>query len=149
KPTYGLVSNYGGIPTAWSMDAQGPMARSTADLAFMLHYTARYDRKDPASLHVAPTDYISHLNKGLSGIKIGIPSYYLENLDPDVEKLFKKSITSLQHLGAEVREIKIPELRMATFAGLVTMSGEASGYHYDWLQTQARDYGQDIRSFLE
>lgn len=149
KPTYGLVSSFGSIPTAWSMDHIGPMARSVADLALMLHYMPGYDPNDPASLCVSGSNYTEDLHKGIAGVKIGVPTYYLENLDPDVETLFKQAITTLQHLGAEISYIDIPELSMSTFSGLATMSGEASAFHYEWLKTRSEDYGADIRAFLQ
>ncbi|MFD1350913.1 amidase [Oceanobacillus caeni] len=148
KPTYGLVSTYGVIPSAWSLDHAGPMARSVSDLALMLDVMAGFDADDPASLHVPIPNYTEDLNKGMRGVKIGIPKYYLEGLESDVEKLFKNAITTLKGLGAELIEIEIPELSMATFSGYVTVSGEASTFHYEWLQTHVEDYGADNRIFL-
>jgi len=150
KPTYGLVSTYGVIPSAWSLDHAGPMARSVSDLALMLDVMAGFDADDPASLHVPIANYTEDLNKGMRGVKIGIPKYYLEGLESDVEKLFKNAITTLKGLGAELIEIEIeiPELSMATFSGYVTVSGEASTFHYEWLQTHVEDYGADNRIFL-
>ncbi|WP_068673231.1 amidase [Oceanobacillus sp. Castelsardo] len=148
KPTYGLVSTYGVIPSAWSLDHAGPMARSVSDLALMLDVMAGFDADDPASIHVPIPNYTEDLNKGMRGVKIGIPKYYLEGLESDVEKLFKNAITTLKGLGAELREIEIPELSMATFSGYVTVSGEASTFHYEWLQTHVEDYGADNRIFL-
>jgi len=149
KPSYGLVSLFGSIPTAWSMDYLGPMVRSVTDLALILNNMAGYDPKDPASMQVRASNYMEDLNKGIAGIKIGIPTYYLENLDSDVETLFNHAVATLQELGAEIREINIPELSMSTFSGLATMSGEAAAFHYKWLQTRPEEYGADIRAFLE
>ncbi|MEN1969450.1 amidase [Lentibacillus sp. N15] len=148
KPTYGLVSTDGIFPSSWSLDTAGPMARSISDLAFMLQYMAGFDANDPASLHVPIPNYTEDLNKEISGIEIGIPSYYLEELDKDVEILFKNALTTLDKLGANVREIEIPELSMSTFLGYVTVTGEASAYHYNWLQTHTEDYEADNRIFL-
>ncbi|MFB4472613.1 amidase [Oceanobacillus caeni] len=148
KPTYGLVSTYGIIPSAWSLDHVGPMARSVSDLAFMLDVMAGFDANDPASLHVPIPNYTEDLNKGIRGVKIGIPKYYLEGLDSDVEKLFKNAISTLESLGAELREIEIPQLSMATFSGYATVLGEASTFHYEWLKTHPKDYGADNRIFL-
>src|SRR5699024_2184632 len=77
-----------------------------------------------------------------------IPTYYLEGLEPDVEKLFQHAIATLRHLGANIKEIVIPELSMSTFAGYVTVTGEASTFHYDWLQKYSEDYSTDIRTFF-
>ena len=148
KPTYGLISTYGIFPTAWSLDTAGPIARSVSDLAVMLHYMAGFDANDPASLNIPISNYTENLNKGIRGIKIGIPTYYLEGLDSDVEKLFQYAITILKNLGAEVKEIVIPELTMSTFAGYATVTGEASTFHYKWLQNFSVDYSPDIRTFF-
>ncbi|WP_010530226.1 Asp-tRNA(Asn)/Glu-tRNA(Gln) amidotransferase GatCAB subunit A [Lentibacillus jeotgali] len=148
KPTYGLVSTSNMFPSAWSLDTAGPMARSVSDLALMLNDMAGFDANDPASLRVSTPDYAEDLNKGIRGIRIGIPTYYLEGLDTEVERLFKNAIETLQNLGAEIREIVIPELSMSTFSGYSIVAGEASAFHYEWLQTHSEDYGADNRIFL-
>ncbi|MDS9473213.1 amidase [Sporosarcina pasteurii] len=148
KPTYGLVSTYGVFPTAWSMDTAGPMARSVADLAIMLNYMAGFDPNDPASLHVPMINYEADLKKDMSGIKIGVPTHYMEGLDADVEKLFQHAMETLNGLGAEIKEIEIPELTLSTFAGYATVTGEAATFHEEWLKSYAEDYSQDIRTFF-
>lgn len=148
KPTYGLVSTYGVFPTSWSMDTAGPMARSISDLALMLNYMAGFDVNDPASLNVSIPNYTENLNKGIKGLNIGIPTYYLDGLDPDAEKLFQHAITTLRKLGADVREIVIPNLSLSTFASYVTVTGEASTFHYEWLKKFPEDYSADIRTFF-
>lgn len=148
KVTYGLVSTNGIFPSAMSLDTAGPMARSVADLALMLHYMAGYDPNDPTSLHVANPNYTKDLNKGMKGVKIGLPTYYLEGLDPDVEKLFHHAIETLKNLGAEIKEIVIPELSLSTFSGYSIVTGEASNTHFEWLQERPEDYSQDIRTFF-
>lgn len=148
KTTYGLVSTHGIFPTAWSLDTSGPIARSVTDLALMLQMMAGYDAKDPASLQVPIPDYTENLNKGISGVKLGIPTYYLDGLDPDVERLFENAIATLTSLGAEIREIEIPELTMANFSGYAIVGGEAAAFHYEWLQDHPEDYSTDIRTFF-
>jgi len=88
KPSYELVSTHGVSPTAWSLDTAGPITRSVSDLALMLHYMGGSDPNDPASLKASIPNYKESLNKGIKGLKIGIPTFYLEGLDPDVEQLF-------------------------------------------------------------
>lgn len=125
KPTYGLVSTDGVAPLSWSLDHAGPMARSVSDLAIMLNAMAGYDPKDPGSIKAPIPDYRENLNKGIKGLKIGIPTHYLEGLDPDVERTFSQAIQTLQCLGAEVKEITIPELTTSTFSGYVITIGES------------------------
>lgn len=148
KTTYGLVSTRGIFPSAMSLDTAGPMARSVSDLTLMLQYMAGYDPHEPSSLRVPLPNYMVGLKLGIRGIKIGIPSYYLQGLDPDVKLLFKQAIPTLQYLGAEVREISIPELTLATFSGYMTVVGEAAAFHQKWLRTNSKDYSPDIRSFF-
>lgn len=148
KPTYGLVSTYEIIPTDWSLDAAGPLAHSVPDLALMLNHMAGFDPNDPPSLSVSVPDYTADLTKGIKGIKIGIPTYYLEGLDPDIEELFTNAVTKLKSLGAEIKEIEIPELSLTTFAGYVTAGAEAAAYTSESLKTHPQDFGQDVRILL-
>lgn len=106
------------------------------------------DSNDPASLRVHIPNYMNHSKQHIKGLKIGIPKYYLENLDADVEKLFIQAVGELQYLGADIKELFIPELEMSTFAGYATVGGEAAAFHYEWLKTDAEDYSLDIRSFF-
>ncbi|WP_238985064.1 amidase family protein [Bacillus kwashiorkori] len=124
------------------------MARSISDLVLMLTVMAGYNFKDPNSLNVSIPSYTEGLNKGISGLKIGIPTYYLKKLDRDVEQLFNRAISALQYLGAEIKELEVPELSLATFAAYMIVTGEAANRHYKWLQTNSEDYSPDNRSFF-
>lgn len=148
KVTYGLVSTDGIFPTAPSLDTAGPMARSVPDLALMLQNMAGYDQNDSASLKVPVPNYMENLSRGIQGLKIGIPTYYMEGLDPDVEILFNHAVEMLEYLGAEVKEMKIPELTMSAFSGNTIVTSEAANTHYEWLQTRPEDYSADIRTFF-
>src|SRR5690606_12019064 len=148
KPTYGLVSTYGVFPSAVSLDTAGPMTRSISDLALMLTYMAGYDANDPTSLRINIPNYMENLEKGISGMKIGIPAYYLKGLDIDIERLFNHAIDTLKKLGVQIKEIDIPELELSTFSGYAIVGGEASNTHHEWLRNYPNKYSQDIRSFL-
>lgn len=115
----------------------------------MLQYMAGYDPNDPASLDVPIPQYTKGLHHGeIRGTKIGIPDYYLEGLDPEVERLFKQAISILENLGAEIRNITIPELAMSTFSGYSIVGGEASAFHHEWLKAYPGYYAADNRIFL-
>ncbi|MCM3739477.1 amidase family protein [Oceanobacillus luteolus] len=148
KPTYGLVSTFRVFPSAWSLDTVGPMARSVGDLAIMLQVMAGYDPNDPAILRVPLPNYSEAIHNDIKGIKIGIPTYYVKGLDEDIAMLFRRAVVQLQYLGAEVKELEIPELEMSTFSGYLTVGSEAAAFHNEWLKTHPEDYSPDIRSFF-
>ncbi|GEN45491.1 amidase [Alkalibacillus haloalkaliphilus] len=148
KPTYGLVSGYGVAPLAWSMDHAGPMARSVSDLAIMLTYMAGYDPDDPGSIKAPVPDYYKHLNKGIDGVKIGVPRYFIDRSEPEVINTFQSALATLENMGAEVIEIEIPKLDMASYAGYLVTIGEGSSYHYNRLRHQPEDFASDVRIFF-
>ena len=148
KPTYGLVSTKGLFPLAWSLDHPGPMARSATDLALLLQVMAGYDPDDPASLNVPTPNYMECLNRDITGLKIGIPTYFLKGLDGEVERLFKRSISELENLGTYIIEVDIPELSLTTFAEYVTTTGEGATSGNRWLTEFPADLAQDVRIFL-
>lgn len=145
KPTKGLLSTTGLIPGAWSLDHPGPMARSVEDLAIMLEGMAGHVPSDPTSLDISVPRYYENLTSDIKGVKIGIPSNYLNNLDSDIEDLFNKAVAKLKDLGAEVKEVEIPELKLVKFAGFSTISSESSAFNYDYLKATPEDFGQDSR----
>ncbi|GAE24863.1 aspartyl-tRNA(Asn) amidotransferase subunit A [Halalkalibacter wakoensis JCM 9140] len=148
KPTYGLVSTNGVLPLAWSLDHAGPMARSVSDVALMLNVMAGYDAEDPGSIKTRATDYTHNLSKGIKGLKVGVPSFFLQGLDPEVEQLFQQALLKLEELGAMVKEISIPQLEMSSFSNYVITTGEAATYHYEKLQQIPEQYASDVRTFF-
>ena len=103
KPTYGLVSRYGLVAFASSLDQIGPLTADVEDSAILLNCIAGLDEKDSTSLDVPKRDYTSALKEDLTGLKIGIPKeYFIEGMDPDVQRLILDALDVLKHLGAEV-----------------------------------------------
>lgn len=145
KPTKGLLSTDGLIPGAWSLDHPGPMARSVSDLAIMLEGMAGHVPSDPTSLNILIPNYKGELNEDIKGLKIGIPTYYLNNLDAEIKDLFNKAVDKLKDLGAKVKEVEIPELGLVKFAGFSTISSESSAFNYDEVKANPEDFGQDSR----
>lgn len=148
KPTYGLVSTHGIFPSAGSLDTAGPIARSVSDIALMLNNMASYDHNDPVSLKLQTVDYTKNLNQDIKGLKMAVPTYYLQDLEPEIESHFLRAIETFRFLGAKIEEIDIPELTMAPFAGYLTVTGEAANLHHQWLQTDSEAYSRDIRTFF-
>ncbi|AXF55616.1 amidase [Salicibibacter kimchii] len=145
KPTYGLVSAHGVVPLTPSLDHIGPMARSVPDLALMLQHMVGPDPRDPASIKAPIPNYSENLTKGIQGITVGVPSYYLKGLDPDVEYLFKNALDEMVNMGATIKDIDIPELDMAAYAGYLTAFSEPANVYFDELKTTPEDFNDDVR----
>ncbi|HBL11421.1 MAG TPA: Asp-tRNA(Asn)/Glu-tRNA(Gln) amidotransferase GatCAB subunit A [Cyanobacteria bacterium UBA11162] len=129
KPTYGLVSRYGLVAYASSLDQIGPFGRTVEDAAILLGAIAGYDPNDATSLKVEIPDYTQFLQPNLKskGIKIGIiKETFGEGLDPVVAEVINKAIEHLKGLGAEVQEISCPRFRYGLPAYYIIAPSEAS-----------------------
>ncbi|HEX2393148.1 MAG TPA: amidase [Solirubrobacterales bacterium] len=150
RPTIGRVSNHGVIPLAWSMDTVGPMARTVADCAAMFAIVAGHDPRDSGSAQVPTVDYSRDLDRGASGLRIGVvPSYFFEHLQPAVHDAVREAIATLEGLGAQVVEVEIEHIEGNISAQLTIESCEPSTYHQGWLRERPEDYGEDVRILLE
>ena len=127
KPSYGLVSRYGLIGYASSMDQIGPMTRDVRDCALILQAMAGHDPKDSQSYPEELPDYGECLVSDIGGITIGVPKEFLdEGLSRDVRDAFTKALDRLEELGARVVEVSLPHVRHALAAYYVISSAEAS-----------------------
>jgi len=146
KPTYGLVSRYGMIAFASSLDQAGPMAKSAEDLALMLNVMAGFDERDSTSLQREKEDYTRDLNKPLAGVRIGIPKeYFADGLDAGVAKVVLDAIEQYRKLGAETVEISLPNTQLSIPVYYVLAPAEASSNlsRYDGVRYghRAAEYG--------
>jgi aspartyl-tRNA(Asn)/glutamyl-tRNA(Gln) amidotransferase subunit A len=127
KPTYGLVSRYGMIAFASSLDQAGPMAKSAEDCALMMNVMAGFDARDSTSLHHPKEDYSAKLNQPLAGLKVGLPKeYFAEGLDPDVAKVIEAAIAEYKKLGAAFVDISLPNAELSIPVYYVLAPAEAS-----------------------
>ena len=127
KPTYGVVSRYGMIAFASSLDQAGPMARSAEDLALLLNTMAGFDERDSTSLQREKEDYLRDLNKPLSGLRIGLPKeFFAEGLSNDVAQTVEAAIAEYKKLGASVVDISLPNSRLSIPVYYVLAPAEAS-----------------------
>ena len=127
KPTYGLVSRYGMIAFASSLDQAGPMAKSAEDCALMLNVMAGFDERDSTSLNHPKEDYTRDLAKPLAGLKVGLPKeYFAEGLDADVAKVIEEAIAQYKKLGAEMVDISLPNTNLSIPVYYVLAPAEAS-----------------------
>lgn len=127
KPTYGRVSRYGMIAYASSLDQGGSMARSAKDCAILLQSMAGFDSKDSTSVDVPVPDYCADLDKPLTGLKIGLPKeFFTADLNADMAKALDAAIEEYKKLGADIKEISMPNLKYAIPAYYVIASAECS-----------------------
>src|SRR6266850_1201453 len=102
KPTYGLVSRYGMIAFASSLDQAGPIAKSAADLALLLNVMAGFDARDSTSIERPVEDYARCLAADLKGLRIGVPKeYFGEGIEPGVRRAVEEALAQLDKLGAK------------------------------------------------
>lgn len=127
KPTYGLVSRYGVVSNASSLDQVGPLGKNVEDIALLLNVLTGYDEKDSTSFNKEKVDYTEGLSDDIKGMKIGLPKeYFTENLDENIEKKVLEAVEVLKKLGAEVGEVSLPYTEHALACYYILSSGEAS-----------------------
>jgi len=127
KPTYGRVSRYGMIAFASSLDQGGPMTRTAEDAALMMNVMADFDPKDSTCIDREVPDYTATLNEPLKGLKIGLPKeYFSEQLSPAMEEQVRNAVREYEKLGATVKEVSLPNAKLAIAAYYVIAPAEAS-----------------------
>lgn len=132
KPTYGLVSRYGMIAFASSLDQAGPMAKSAEDCALMMNVMAGFDERDSTSLNRPKEDYTRGLanmtgEQALKGLRIGLPKeYFAEGLDAGVAKVVQDAIAEYKKLGATIVDISLPNTQLSIPVYYVLAPAEAS-----------------------
>ena len=127
KPTYGLVSRYGMIAFASSLDQAGPMCHTAEDCAGMMNVMSGHDPKDSTSIQREKENYLTGINNPIKGLKIGVPKeFFSEGLDPEVEKIIEQGISEYKKLGAEIVEISLPNNHLSIPVYYVIAPAEAS-----------------------
>jgi len=149
KPTYGLVSRFGLVAYASSLDQIGPFGRTVEDTAILLGAIAGYDPQDSTSLKVEIPDYTQSLNTSLAGVRVGvIEETFGEGLDPVVAKSVNEAIEQLKALGAEVSTISCPRFRYGLPAYYIIAPSEASANlaRYDAVKYGIREKADNLIS---
>ena len=127
KPSYGVVSRYGMVAYASSLDQGGIMAHTAEDCALMLNAMAGFDERDSTSLERAPEDYRRDLEQPLAGLRIGLPKeFFGPGCDPAVMASVQEAIKQYQALGATLVDVSLPHTDLAVPVYYVIASAEAS-----------------------
>jgi aspartyl-tRNA(Asn)/glutamyl-tRNA(Gln) amidotransferase subunit A len=152
KPTYGRCSRWGVVAFASSLDQAGPFTRTVRDAAILLRSMAGHDAKDSTSVDVAVPDFEASVGKSIKGLKIGIPKEYrVDNMPPEIEKLWSDGAAWLKAAGAELVEISLPHTKYALPAYYIVAPAEASSNlaRYDGVRYGLREEGGSLVELYE
>ena len=145
KPTYGLVSRYGLVAFASSLDQIGPITKDVKDSAILLNIIAGHDKKDTTSVDIPKKDYVKALKNDVKGLKIGVPKEFLaEGTNKEVKEKIEEAIKIYEDLGATVEEISLDVAKYSLATYYIIACAEASsnlgrfdGIRYGY---RAKDY---------
>ena len=127
KPTYGLVSRYGLVAFASSLDQIGPITKDVKDSAILLNIIAGHDDKDSTSANQEKIDYVKALKNDVKGLKIGVPKeFFGEGINEEVKASLDKAIEMYKELGAEVEECSLDIAKYSLAAYYIIACAEAS-----------------------
>ncbi len=146
KPTYGMVSRYGLVAFASSLDQIGPMARSVADAALCLEVIAGHDAMDSTSLPERSPSITAALDDGVVGRRIAVVRELVDGAAADVVDAVSQAAAVLESAGATVVELSVPELRLGLSAYYLLAPAEASSNlaRYDGVRYGLRAAGDDV-----
>lgn len=147
KPTYGLISRYGLIAFASSLDQIGPFGKTVEDTAIMLNVIAGHDEKDTTSADLEKKDYTKSLVNDVKGMKIGVPgSFVNDGINNDVKEAYDNSVNTLKELGAEIVDVKLEYAKysLATYYIIATAEASSNLGRYDGIR-----YGHRAKEFSD
>jgi aspartyl-tRNA(Asn)/glutamyl-tRNA(Gln) amidotransferase subunit A len=151
KPSYGLVSRYGLIAFASSLDQIGPFAKNVLDAATLLEVIAGHDVMDSTSLPEPSPSLVAHLNDGVAGKRVGLVRELIDGADEEVVDEVNRALEALRAAGATTVELSIPELRLGLSAYYLIAPAEASSNlaRYDGVRYGLRIDADDVSAMNE
>ncbi len=127
KPTYGRVSRFGLVAFASSLDQIGPFTKTVRDSALVLNAISGRDPQDSTSLSEPVPDYTALLGRDIKGLRLGMPKeYFIDGIDPQVDRAVRAAIKQLESLGAEIVEVSLPHTEYAVGVYYIIATAEAS-----------------------
>ena len=153
KPTYGLVSRYGLVAFASSLDQIGPITKDVTDCAMLLNIIAGHDKKDTTSQDLPKKDYTKALTGDIKGLKIGVPKeFFAEGINEEVKAKLYEAIEKYKELGAEIEEFSLDVAKYSLATYYIIACAEASsnlgrfdGIRYTY---RAKEYG-DLKELFK
>jgi len=151
KPTYGLVSRYGLIAFASSLDQIGPFAKNVADAAALLEVIAGHDPMDSTSLPEPSPSLLAHVNDGIAGARVGLVRELFDGADDEVVAEVERAASALRDAGATIVELSVPELHLGLSAYYLIAPAEASSNlaRYDGVRYGLRVDAEDVAAMNE
>ena len=154
KPTYGLVSRFGLVAFASSLDQIGPLSRSVEDAAILLEAIAGHDDRDSTSLPRPVPRLRKSCQEGLKGLRVGIPKeYFIDGVQEEVVSEIKKGLKALEEMGAELVDISLPhtEYAIATYYIIATAEASSNLSRYDGVKYgfRAENYSNLMEMYKE
>jgi len=150
KTTVGRISRAGAMPLSQSLDTVGPLARTVLDCALLLGLMAGADADDPTAVAGPLPDYLAATRESIKGLKIGVPTaFYVDDLDPEVERILDDTITVLKREGADIVQVELPDQRQLTAACQLVLAVEAAAFHKRWMIERPQDYGPQVLMRLQ
>ena len=158
KPTFGRVGKSGVFPLAPTLDHVGPLTRTVRDNALLLSTLAGHDPEDPYSVDRPEEDFARDLDRGVRGTVVGIPTnFFFEHVDREVETLVREAVEALRSLGAEIREVEVPNVWETLHAQRLTLAAEAYAVHEERLGSEPERFddhglerllqGEELRAY--
>jgi amidase len=149
KPTWGRVSRYGVFALGDTFDHIGPMARSAVDAGIMLAAIAGRDANDPTALDAPVPDYLLATARGISGLRIGLPHAFVEDVDPLVAKAWVETAKVLADLGAILCPIEFPDWRVPVSNWNPLCAAETAWAHRETYPSRKDEYGPVLSGFID
>jgi amidase len=151
KPTYGRVSRHGAFPLAESLDHIGPMTRTVQDAALLLKVLAGPDPRDPTTLSAPVPNYPAMMVERIPGVAIGVDwDYVSRGVDPVVVDVVREALARFESLGAQVREVTMPESTRRLVDGwYITCGVECARAHARYYPARKNEYGPVLAGLLE
>jgi aspartyl-tRNA(Asn)/glutamyl-tRNA(Gln) amidotransferase subunit A len=151
KPTYGLVSRYGLVAFASSLDQIGPLTKTVMDAAMALEVIAGHDPLDSTSLPEPSPSLVAHVEDGVAGKRVGVVRELIDGADEEVVASVERAVEALRDAGATIVELSVPEFRLGLSAYYLIAPAEASSNlaRFDGVRYGLRVKADDVTAMME
>ena len=150
RSTIGRTPTRGILPLSWSLDVVGPICRTTREVAELFSVIAGPDDRDVNASTRPVDDCLTHLEDGVKGLVIGIPTNELfTNIAPEVEEAVRSALDALKTAGAIIKNIEIPNLELCGATAFAISLPESADAHHNWYQKSGNLYAADVAPYVE